>query len=105
MDNPCQIHYSYLITWDQANSGEITRKYAKKIVIEHAHALVLIHLVLLARIVAQISTSISLPALRMCVLYHNFFFLHIFLLSPAELAWSQVIKSDRGCPVIEVSSF
>jgi hypothetical protein len=37
------------------------------------------------------------------------FLLCIFLLSPAEIAWSRVIKqlckSDRGCPVIEISSF
>jgi hypothetical protein len=37
------------------------------------------------------------------------FLLCNFLLSPAELAWSQMIKllckSERGCPVIEVSFF
>jgi hypothetical protein len=37
------------------------------------------------------------------------FLLCIFLLSPNELAWSQVIKqlckSDSGSPVIEISSF
>jgi hypothetical protein len=46
--------------------------------------------------------STHVRGLSKCLLY-------IFLLSPAELAWSQVIKqvceSDRGCPVIEVSSF
>jgi hypothetical protein len=34
--------------------------------------LVLMRLVLLARIVAQISTSFSILVPRMCVLYHNF---------------------------------
>jgi hypothetical protein len=37
------------------------------------------------------------------------FLLYIALLSPAELVWSQVIRqlceSDRGFPVIEISSF
>jgi hypothetical protein len=36
------------------------------------------------------------------------FLLYNFLLSPAELAWSQMItqlrKSDTGCPVIDISS-
>jgi hypothetical protein len=68
--------------------------------------MMLLHLVLLVTFVAKISTSFSIPVPRMCVLYHNFYYV---LLSPAELAWSQVIKwlwkSDRGCPVIEISSF
>jgi hypothetical protein len=37
------------------------------------YALALIHLVLLARFVAQISTSFSVLVPRMCVLYHNFY--------------------------------
>jgi hypothetical protein len=66
------------------------------------------HLVLLVMFVAQISTSFSIPVPRMWRDLSQFL-LYIFLLSPSELAWSQVIKylckSDRGCPVIEISSF
>jgi hypothetical protein len=32
-------------------------------------------------------------------------FVTTFTVSPAELAWSRVIKSDRSCPMIEISSF
>jgi hypothetical protein len=53
-------------------------------------ALVLMHLVLLSRFVAQIlhlfyPSSMHMPAVLKLLL-------HIFLLSPAKLAWSQVIK-------------
>jgi hypothetical protein len=49
----------------------------------HFFALVLLHLVLLGMFVAQSSTH---------VLALSQFLLCIFLLSPAELAWYQVIK-------------
>jgi hypothetical protein len=39
----------------------------------HFFALVLIHLVSLARFVAQISTSLSILVTRMCVLHHYFY--------------------------------
>jgi hypothetical protein len=51
----------------------------------HFFAWVFMHLVLLVMFVAQISASFSIPVPRMCVLHHN------FLLSPAELAGSQMI--------------
>jgi hypothetical protein len=54
------------------------------------NTLVLLHLALLGMFVAQISTSFSIPVPRMFLLYHNFYC--VFLLSPAELSWSQVIK-------------
>jgi hypothetical protein len=50
------------------------------------YTLVLMHLVLLARSVAQISTLFSVLVPRLCML------LRIFLLYPAELAWSRLIK-------------
>jgi hypothetical protein len=43
----------------------------------HFFAFVLMHLVLLVRFVAQISTSFSSQVPRMCVLYHNFYVLYI----------------------------
>jgi hypothetical protein len=71
-------------------------------------ALVLMHLVLLARFLAQISTSFSIPS-SMPVRTLSQFLLYVFLLYPTKLAWSQVIKqlceSLRGPPVIEISSF
>jgi hypothetical protein len=48
------------------------------------------HLILLARFVAQISTSSSILVPLLWVLYDNF--IAYFLVIPAELAWSQVIK-------------
>jgi hypothetical protein len=45
-------------------------------------ALVLMHLVLLARFVAQISTFLSILVPRMCVLYHNFYCIFSCYLPP-----------------------
>jgi hypothetical protein len=53
--------------------------------------MVFLHLVLLVMFVAQISTSFSIPVPRH-VRALSQFLLRIFLLSPAELAWSRVIK-------------
>jgi hypothetical protein len=39
----------------------------------HFFALVLMHLVLSARFVAEISTSFSVLVPRLCVFYHNFY--------------------------------
>jgi hypothetical protein len=59
------------------------------IFVPHFFALMLMHFVLLVRFVAQISTSFSILVPRMCVLYRNFY---CIFLSPAQLAWSQMIK-------------
>jgi hypothetical protein len=73
----------------------------------HFFALLRMHSVLFVMFVAQISTSFSIPVPRMCVLYHKF--LLYILLSPAELAWSQMIKqlckSDRSFALIEINYF
>jgi hypothetical protein len=55
------------------------------------YALVLVHLVLLARFVAQITTSLSILVPRN-VRALSQFLLHIFLSSPSKLGSSQVIK-------------
>jgi hypothetical protein len=57
----------------------------------HLFALVLMHLALLVRFVAQISTSFFYPSSTPVGALSQFL-LHIFLLSPAELALSQVNK-------------
>jgi hypothetical protein len=58
--------------------------------------------------VAQISTFFFLPS-STHVLALSLFLLYTYLLSPAELSWSEVFKQlcklDSSCPVIEISSF
>jgi hypothetical protein len=55
-----------------STDGASGRYYTSSQIVFHFFALVLIHLVLLARFVAQISTSFSIPVPRMCVLYQYF---------------------------------
>jgi hypothetical protein len=66
--------------------------------------MMLLHLVLLVMFVAKNVYLIFHPSYTL-VRASSQFLLCIFLLSPVELASSQLCKSDRSCPVIEISSF
>jgi hypothetical protein len=75
-----------------STDGSSDRYYmSSQIFSPHFFSLVLMHLVWLVRFVAQISTFFSILVRRMCVLLSQSL-LCTFLLSPAQLAWSQMGK-------------
>jgi hypothetical protein len=70
------FHLPCSTVWSKTVGGASVSCYTSSQIVFHFFALVFIHLVLLARFVAQISTSVSTSFFlipRMCALYHNFY--------------------------------
>jgi hypothetical protein len=72
-----------------STDGTSGRYYMSSQNVFHFFAMVLLHLVLLVMFVAQIYTSFSIPVPRMCVLYHNFYWVFSCYLPPNKpgLEW------------------